>query len=95
MSLAVTGLVMLVGNLLYEPGPAQIYERYKSMTGDTELPEEIIQQQVEFERQQARRNNTVSVYANLRGALAYVLVGLPVWLYHWKKIQREAAAGNS
>ncbi|MBE3518751.1 MAG: hypothetical protein IMW97_00405 [Firmicutes bacterium] len=74
----------------YEPGPADIYSRYKAMGSATEIPEEVIRQQIQFEKEQAAKNILASRYSNLRRALAYVLVGLPVWLYHWKKIQYEA-----
>ncbi len=78
----------------YEPGPAEIYSRYKIPDRETEIPKEIIEQQIQFEKEQARRNFLASRYSNLRRALAYVLVGLPVWMYHWMKIQKEAT-GNS
>lgn len=78
----------------YEPGPADIYSRYRMADSGTEIPEEIIQQQIQFEKEQARKNFLASRYSSLRSALAYVLVGLPVWLYHWRKIQKETT-GNS
>lgn len=73
----------------YSPGPADIYTRFKSMEGRQDIPREIIEEQIEFEKEQARNNMLYSIYQNLKRGVAFVLVALPIWLYHWRRIQFE------
>ncbi|HHW17902.1 MAG TPA: hypothetical protein GXX30_03240 [Firmicutes bacterium] len=77
----------------YEPGPADVYLRYREMQGQNKepIPEEVIKQQLEHEKLQARRNAVSASLSGLKQGLSYVLVGLPTWLYHWRKIQSELA----
>jgi len=79
----------------YVPGPAEIYNRYRVPDGERQMPEEIIEQEIEFEKEQARTSSLASRYSSLRRAAAYVVVALPVWLYHWRKIQQEGTASGS
>ncbi|MGB9867832.1 MAG: hypothetical protein ACPLPR_08035 [Bacillota bacterium] len=98
LMIVIIGLISTVIALLdfvfppeyYSPGPADVYMRYLRQDGSQELPKEIVQEQIEFEKAQARRNQLVSIYRGLKRGIAYVLVGLPVWLYHWRRIRVEA-----
>ena len=49
----------------------------------------ITDEQIAFEKARARENQLISVYRNLRRGLAYLVVALPVWLYHWKYVRLE------
>jgi hypothetical protein len=98
LMLVVTGLirtVMAVGDRIlpstyYIPGPAEIYARYQQPDGKpATVPKEVIDQQVAFEIERAKQMQWSGSYNEMRRGLSYVLVALPVWLYHWRKVQKE------
>lgn len=98
LMLVVTGLIQtvmalgdrLMPNTYYVPGPAEIYSRYQTPDGKpTTVPKEVIDQQVEFEVQRAKEMQWSGTYNQMRRGLSYVLVALPVFLYHWRKAQSE------
>lgn len=104
LMIVVTGLirtVMAVGdrfmpNAYYVPGPAEICSRYQGPEGKpTTVPKEVIDQQVAFETERAKAMQWSSTYNEMRRGLSYVLVALPVWLYHWRRIQAENKAGQN
>ena len=97
LMLMVTGLiqsVMAVADFVlpstyYVPGPADIYNRYRGPDGKETVPKEVIDQQVQFETAQAKTQARMGAYQELKRGLAYIAVALPVWLYHWRKVQSE------
>jgi hypothetical protein len=62
------------------PDPAQLQQQ-----------QEIQRQQEENQRQQATRNAVL----NLVGSGAMLIVAGPVYVYHWRKIERESASPAS
>lgn len=80
----------LMPNAYYIPGPAEVYSRYKTPEGKEIVPKEVVEEQIKFEADRAKEQSRSFAYNELRRGLAYVVVALPVWLYHWRKIQAEA-----
>ena len=74
----------------YTPGPVDIYSRYKTPDGKETMPKEVIDQQIAFETAQAKANVKSGAFNELKRAIAYVAVALPVWIYHWRRVQIEA-----
>ncbi len=98
LMLVVTGLIrsvmalgdFLMPNTYYVPGPAEIYARYQGPAGKTsDVPADVIEQQIKFETDRAMAQQRSGSYNELRRGISYVLVALPVWLYHWRKVQLE------
>ncbi|HHX73630.1 MAG TPA: hypothetical protein GX699_01850 [Firmicutes bacterium] len=54
------------------------------------LPDEIIEQELkaqqEFRQKQAQRQNLASALARLLRGAAQILIAVPIYLYHWRKI---------
>lgn len=73
----------------FSPGPAEVYLRYSKLEGGAQIPKEIIEEQLAFEKARERENQLASVYQNVKRGLAYLVVALPVWLYHWKHVRLE------
>lgn len=76
----------------YTPSPADVYSRYKTPDGKDTLPKEVIDQQIAYEAEQSKNSMRTSAIMELKRASAYVIVALPVWLYHWRRIQIEVKA---
>jgi hypothetical protein len=55
---------------------------------DTMTPEEQAQYD-EIERRRVEEDNRKNRQREVSGAISMVLVGIPLYLYHWKTIQKE------
>lgn len=103
LMLLVTGLIRSVmavadffmPNGYYIPGPAEVYARFRGPDGKDTVPKEVIEQQTEFEQERAKAQRNAGAYNELKRGLAYVVVALPVWLYHWRKVQFDSRGQGS
>lgn len=78
----------------YYPGPLDIRLRARAeLEQDSEISEDIIREQVEHERMQARQNTRHQQARRLAKDIALIAVTLPAYLYHWRKAQNESAEG--
>lgn len=73
----------------YGPSPSDVYFRYKSQT---EIPQDVIEKQIQWEKEQAKLNSYSTRYHALKRGVSNIAVALPIWLYHWRKIQTEHKA---
>ena len=97
LMLTVTGLIQtlmaaadfILPTVYYVPGPADIYNRFRTPEGKETVPKEVIDQQIQFEISQAKAQSRMGAYQQLKRGVAYIAVALPVWLYHWRKVQSE------
>lgn len=62
-------------------------DRYEYVS--PKLPGEPAPENEESIRQQAARDQKRNRQRELSGAIAMIAVGLPLYLYHWKTIQKE------
>lgn len=76
----------------YTPSPIDIYNRYNTPDGKQTVLKEVIDQQVAYETAQTKTNVRMGAFGELKRGLAYVVVTLPVWIYHWRRIQIEVKA---
>lgn len=87
LSIVVIGSVRMVdlGLKVFVFKEADKYEYYapKAVDGTAPTYDEVQAQAV------AKRELTRSRQRELTGALSMIVVGLPLYLYHWKTIQRE------
>lgn len=72
-------------------------ERIAADTGFTEREREMVRQSIrEYEQWLERRKNFDPVVARRQrtaaNSLALILVGLPIWLYHWRMITARRRA---
>ena len=79
--------------------PIRVYERARDLEADTTLgPEErraLRQWAEEYERMRERREQVDPVVARRQRdaarALSFILIGLPLFGYHWRRIRKERA----
>ncbi|MCL5046410.1 MAG: DUF5671 domain-containing protein [Actinobacteria bacterium] len=89
----IVGTVMLVQNTVewlvpppdYYPGPLETKMRMANEKADPAL----IEEQVKLEQERMRQQRRYQRARELSNSLALLLVAGPVYLYHWRKIQRE------
>jgi len=83
---------------VYSPGPLEIRMRWKDQIEagkDEGLTEEMIREQIEHERSQARRNAQNRHARRLARTGALFVVSLPIYIYHWRRAQGESRNGRS
>ena len=56
---------------------------------DSKLTKEEVKKQEEESKMFQERENTRQREREVSGALAMILIGLPLYFYHWKTIQKE------
>ncbi|MHB0857716.1 MAG: hypothetical protein ACYC5M_09110 [Anaerolineae bacterium] len=84
---ATVNLVRSAVELAY-PEPRTLLARPEPEGG---LDAEELERQQEFQVQWSRRQSVLG----LAGSVAMLLVAGPLYLYHWRKIQREAGSAGS
>jgi len=96
----VTLIMMIVGTVqtvdaivtLVYPPPLYypIPEAPKIPTPDQNVPVELLQERARIEQQRQEQQVRYERVRLLAGALALLAVALPIYLYHWRKVQEEA-----
>ena len=89
---AVVGLVQSVVEFVYPPptwgpGPADYF--YRMRDAGNEMSPDLIQQQIEYERENQRQSALYGRATQVARNLALMGVALPIYLYHWRKVQEE------
>jgi hypothetical protein len=82
--------VQAIGNYFYPPpdyGPSPF--AYELKLKDTSLAPEIIQQQIKEEKERQERQVRYNLFQRALSSVALIGVGLPVYLYHWRKIREK------
>ena len=92
---ATVSLVGSVAELLY-PEPQQDVGRYAvkppvPVEGGLEIDEEEIARQQEIQRQWSLRRFVLDLVRNA----AMLLLAVPIYAYHWRRIQRSTDAGGT
>jgi len=80
-----------LGSYFYPPpdyGPSVLMYDMKLKEGST-LPPELLQQQIAEEAERQRRQVRYSQFQQAVSSFALIVVGLPVYLYHWRKIREK------
>lgn len=86
--------VHALGSYFYPPpdyGPSTMIYEMKLKDGST-MPPEMIQQQMAEETERQRRQVQYNQFQQALSSLALIGVGLPVYLYHWRKIREKEEA---
>lgn len=68
----------------YYGGPC--YSRTTAPLKDGEQPAELSDEECEAQRNEERTARRQNQAAN---SIAFIIVGVPVWLYHWNKVKNE------
>lgn len=93
--ITVIGIIRLVdlGMKVYVFNNADQYTYYEVKPviepGETEMSEEEKQQTKEQEERRQREENRRTRQREVSGAVSMIIVGIPLYLYHWKTIQKE------
>ena len=95
---ATVNLVRAVTELLYpEPGPSVYQIPVPVRAPGTEqlqplqLDEKQLEEQREIQRQWTIRRSVLS----LAGSVTMLLIALPLYLYHWRRIDRDSEPGTA
>jgi hypothetical protein len=94
---ATVNLVRAVVDLAY-PNPGYYLAVATPVDGKTPADPAQLQQQQEIQRQQEenqRQQATRNAVLNLVGSGAMLVVAEPVYIYHWRKIEREQTSPAS
>lgn len=99
MMMVVSTVQILQGvvNVAYpnpQPGPfySEVKARYSdAVKNDPKITEAEIKKQIDEERAQAQSNQRYYDIRSLINNVVMFVVALPVYLYHWRKIQRAEA----
>lgn len=78
-----------VGRFIYPPpdyGSSYIYEMKMK---DTNLSPEMVQQQIAEEKVRQEQQRKYDQFQQVLSSVALIGVGLPVYLYHWRKIREK------
>ncbi|KKM08772.1 hypothetical protein SY88_21920 [Clostridiales bacterium PH28_bin88] len=70
----------------YYPGPADI----KMRMANEKLEPEVIEEQVRFEQERQEQQIKYDRARRVAESFSLLLVALPIYLYHWRRIQRDA-----
>lgn len=82
--------VQAIGNFFYprpEYGPSPYL--YETKLKDSNFPPEVIQQQVTEEKDRQERQAGYDQFQRVLNSVALMGVGLPVYLYHWRRIREK------
>ena len=71
---------------LYYPTP----EELKMQAPNQNVPVEVLQERARIEQQRQEQQVRYERVRFLAGALALLVVALPIYMYHWRKVQEEA-----
>lgn len=71
---------------VYTPGPLEI--KYRSSNDSTITPE-MAAEQARLEEERERQRQRYDQARRLASAVSLLAVALPLYLYHWRQIQRE------
>ncbi|MHB1044208.1 MAG: hypothetical protein ACYC0Q_15410 [Eubacteriales bacterium] len=93
LMMLIIGSVQLIMSLVDFVYPEQVYIpdaklRYAEIQKDPGLTKEEIDRQVEEERQRSELAMERSRVRRVINSVALIVVSLPVYVYHWRKIQR-------
>ena len=71
--------------------------QYKDMNPKIteKITETTIEEQLQFEQQRQEKQQRYDRARQLAQALSLLLVATPIYLYHWRQIQREAVPSES
>lgn len=91
----VVGAVESLVEFVYPPpnwvsSPTEMYKRAQEV--GEEIPLEVIHDQFEYERQNQMRSIMHSRVTRAATNVTLILVALPTYLYHWRRVQREDAS---
>ncbi|KKR72655.1 hypothetical protein A3A55_03430 [Candidatus Roizmanbacteria bacterium RIFCSPLOWO2_01_FULL_40_14] len=93
--ITVIGLIRLVelGMKVYIFQGADQYSYYSAPVskepGTENFSPEELKQREEEQKKQQEEENTRNRQREFSGAISMILVGIPLYLYHWKTIQKE------
>lgn len=85
--------IQAIGNYFYpEPefGPSPYV--YETKLRDTNLSPEAMQQQIQDEKERQGRQARYNQFQRVLSSVALIGVGLPVYLYHWRRIREKEAS---
>lgn len=71
---------------IYSPTPADL----KIQAANQNVPIEVVQEQARIEEQRQLQQARYDRARRTAQSLALLLVAVPVYLYHWRKIQHDA-----
>ena len=94
---ATVNLVRAAVELVYPEPQASVYEvLIPSREPGAESPEapEVVERQLVEQREIQRQWSIRSSILKLVGSVTMLLVALPLYVYHWRKIEKEPAAGT-
>lgn len=84
--------VQAIGNYFYpQPGPYL----YEPKLKDSNFPPEVIQQQIQEEKERQERQARYNQFQRVLSSVALMGVGLPVYLYHWRRIREREDSERS
>ena len=91
---ATVNLVRAAVELFYpEPEPVPYYSVPAIKEGET--PPQPDEMQIEAQRESMRRSTVRRAVLSLVGSGTMLLLAVPIYLYHWRKIERETHARES
>lgn len=76
---------------VYYPGPLEVKER----AANQNLPADVLEEQARLERERQERQAEYQRARQLAGALSLLVVALPLYRYHWRRIQAENGGGGT
>ena len=95
---ATVNLVRALAEVLYpEPEPSvytaplPIRAPGAAEPGTAEVDEEQLEEQREIQRRWAIRRSVL----NLVGSVTMLLIAGPLWIYHWRKIEKDSGPGTT
>lgn len=74
---------------IYTPGPLDVKYRVKN---DPTITPEVAEEQARLEEARARQQQHYEQARRLAWAASLLVVAVPLYLYHWRRIQRELDA---
>lgn len=70
----------------YTPGPLDLKLRVQD---DPSLTTELLKEQARFDEERQRQQQRYDQARRLAQAFSLLLVALPIYVYHWRRIQQE------
>ena len=94
---ATVNLVRAAVELVYPEPEPRLYEvpmPIRAPGAEAPAAPEVSEQQLEEQRETQRQWSIRRSILNLVGSITMLLVALPLYVYHWRKIETEPAAGT-
>lgn len=82
--------VQAIGNYFYPPpdyGPSPYL--YEGKLRDGNIPPAVMEQQIAEEKVRQERQTRYNQFQRVLTSVALIGVGLPVYLYHWRRIREK------